>query len=224
MASLPSRMFTQLARHACRTFSTTALNCSHIGRQVIIYPSEVQITHDPTPIRKPRIPSELNNTLLTIKGPLGMETLPIKPFILLNIENDEQTGSNKLQIAVTDATVKEQCAMWGTTRALIQNYVTGVSEGFRVPLRISGVGYRAAIENGKLALKLGYSHPIELDIPPGITVTIPIPTKIMLQGTDLQKVKEFAAQIRKWREPEPYNQKGVFIGDETIKKKDGKKK
>lgn len=222
MASL--QVFSQPARHACRAFSTTALNRSHIGRQAIVYPSEVQITHDPTPIRKPRIPSEFGNTLLTIKGPLGTQTLPIKPFILLNFEKDEQTSNSKLQITVADATVKEQHAMWGTTRALVQNCVTGVSEGFRVPLRISGVGYRATIENGKLALKLGYSHPIELDIPPGITVTIPTPIKIMLQGTDLQKVKEFAAQIRKWREPEPYNQKGIFIGDETIKKKEGKRK
>ncbi|RUP46766.1 50S ribosomal protein L6 [Jimgerdemannia flammicorona] len=213
-------------RRALRPFSTVAPVLSHIGRKVIIYPSEVEITHDLTPIKEPRIPSELDNTTLTIRGPLGVETLPIKPFVRLKINRDPDSGTGQLRVSIADREIKEQRAMWGTTQALVQNYVTGVSEGFRVPLRLEGVGYRATLEPSgeKLGLKLGYANPVELVVPEGIKATTPTPTKILLQGTDLQRVKLFAAKIRKYRKPEPYNQKGIFVGNETIKKKEGKKK
>ncbi|KAJ2239703.1 54S ribosomal protein L6 mitochondrial [Coemansia sp. RSA 455] len=114
--------------------------------------------------------------------------------------------------------------MWGTTRACINNCVIGVTEGFSATLRFVGVGYRAAIENGQLALRLGYSHPINLEIPKGLKVSVPTPTRVLISGIDLQQVKLFAAKVRKWKKPEPYNQKGIFVDDETIRKKDGKKK
>jgi large subunit ribosomal protein L6 len=102
--------------------------------------------------------------------------------------------------------------------------IEGVSDGYTLPIRIVGIGYRAYMENGKLGLKVGFCHPIILDVPKDIQVSIPVPQRILLSGNDLQVVTQFAANIRKWRKPEPYNQKGIFVGDETIKKKEGKKR
>ncbi|KAI7830096.1 50S ribosomal protein L6 [Kickxella alabastrina] len=126
--------------------------------------------------------------------------------------------------SVENSELKRQRQMWGTTRALINNCVTGVTEGFSATLRFVGVGYRAALEGGRLALRLGYSHPISMEIPEGLKVTVPVPTRVLISGSDLQQVKLFAAKVREWKKPEPYNQKGIFINDETIRKKDGKKK
>lgn len=84
--------------------------------------------------------------------------------------------------------------------------------------------YQAALDNDKLSLRLGFSHPVIMDIPQGVNVTIPAPQRVILQGIDKQVITQFAASIRKWRKPEPYNQKGIFVGDETIKKKEGKKR
>ncbi|KAJ2604590.1 54S ribosomal protein L6 mitochondrial [Coemansia sp. RSA 1722] len=100
----------------------------------------------------------------------------------------------------------------------------GITEGFSATLRFVGVGYRAAMEDGRLALRLGYSHPISMEIPVGLKVSVPVPTRVLISGMDLQQVKLFAAKVREWKKPEPYNQKGIFINDETIRKKDGKKK
>ncbi|OZJ05487.1 hypothetical protein BZG36_01624 [Bifiguratus adelaidae] len=165
---------------------------SHIGRKAIMYPAEVTISHDTTPITTPRISSEYNNTLLTIKGPLGEHALPIKPFVKLAFEQtsgeSSATAGQILKIAIDEPDVKHQRAMWGTTRALIQNAITGVLDGYRVPLRLVGVGYRASLEEGGiLALKLGFSHPVDIPIPHGIKVNVPAPNRIVLQSTDLQQ-------------------------------------
>lgn len=206
-----------------RSFTTSPAVLSHIGKQTLPYGSDVVMTHDQTPILTPRVPADLHSTTLHIKGPLGEHILPIKPYVKLAFEQEQ--GDSLLSVSVEDPTIKEQRAMWGTTRALIANAVTGVTEGYTVPVRLVGVGYRAAIEGGnKLSMKLGYSHPVEIEIPEGIQCTTPLPNKIMLQGNNIQKIKEFAFKIRKWREPEPYNQKGIFVGDETIAKKTSKKK
>ncbi|KAI8987535.1 ribosomal protein L6, alpha-beta domain-containing protein [Mycotypha africana] len=212
-----------------RHFHSSPLALSHIGRTPLAYSNDVVIEQDTIPITQPRIPSEYNNTMLHIKGPLGQLQLPIKPFVKLNFTPatpDSPTADNLLEVAVEDETVKEQKAMWGTTRALINNAIVGVSEGFKVHLRLIGVGYRGTLENNNrtLSLKLGYSHPILMDLPEGVSCTIPTPNRIILQGINLQQVKQFAAEIRRWRKPEPYNQKGIFVDDETIKKKDGKRK
>ena len=106
-------------------------------------------------------------------------------------------------------------------RTLLQ---TGVLSGYTLPIKLVGVGYRAALERNKLQLRLGYANPVEIEIPSDIKVTVPTPQRIIVQGIDLQRVTQFAAGVRKWRKPEPYNQKGVFVGDETIKKKEGKKR
>lgn len=182
-----------------------------------------------TPITEPRIPSELNNTILTVTGPLGKMELPIKPFVNIGLNpapKDDPNAESTLQVSVEDDQIKQQRAMWGTTRALINNAIIGVSDGYKVYLRLVGVGYRGMLENNDrvLSLKLGYSHPIQMDLPEGVTCSVPAPNRIILQSVNRQHVTEFAAKIQRWRMPEPYNQKGIFINDQTIKKKEGKKK
>lgn len=122
----------------------------------------------------------------------------------------------------------------GTTRAYLQNHVLGVSEGHTSILRLVGVGFRATIENSAITvspefegqqfvnLKVGYSHPIELPVPFGVKASTPQPTRILLEGIEKETVKQFAANIRKWRVPEPYKGKGIFIDDETIRLKSKK--
>ena len=119
----------------------------------------------------------------------------------------------------------------GTTRSHLQNYVLGVSEGHTAVLRLVGVGYRATVENTAItkqaeypgqqfvSLKVGYSHPIELGVPPNVKASTPQPTRILLEGVDKEVVTQFAAEIRQWRVPEPYKGKGIFVNSETIKLK-----
>ncbi|KND03251.1 ribosomal protein L6 [Spizellomyces punctatus DAOM BR117] len=213
---------TSFSHYACRSFTTTGVSQSMIGRRVLKYPHEVAITTEPY-LPTPSFPRA--TTQVTVKGPRGSLSMPLQPFVAVQIDAHDPTAPKRtLSVSVTDPKDRKQRAMWGTTRALLENMVEGVHEGFTVPIRFNGVGYRALFEEGKLSLKLGYSHPILLDIPEGVDVKIPAPTRIILQGNDLQKITQFAASIRKWRPPEPYNQKGIFIGDETIKKKEGKKR
>ncbi|KAI8886982.1 mitochondrial 54S ribosomal protein YmL16 [Backusella circina FSU 941] len=216
--------FSTLQRH----FHSTPAVTSHIGRKPLWFSQDISIEHDVTPITTPRIPSELNNTTLTVTGPLGKLSLPIKPFVKLNLTpaTDDPNAEHQLQVSVDNSEEKQQRAMWGTTRNLINNAIIGVSDGYKVYLRLVGVGYRGMLENNNrtLALKLGYSHPIQMALPEGVTCTIPQPNRIVLQGINLQHITEFAAKVQRWRMPEPYNQKGIFINDQTIKKKEGKKK
>jgi large subunit ribosomal protein L6 len=212
-----------------RHFHSGAAVASHIGRKPLWFSKDISLDHDLTPISTPRIPSELNNTILTVSGPLGKLSLPIKPFVKLNLTpaaQDDANAEHQLQVSVDNSEEKQQKAMWGTTRALINNAIIGVSDGYKVYLRLVGVGYRGMLENNNrtLALKLGYSHPIQMELPEGVSCTIPQPNRIVLQGINLQHITEFAAKVQRWRMPEPYNQKGIFINDQTIKKKEGKKK
>jgi large subunit ribosomal protein L6 len=119
---------------------------------------------------------------------------------------------------------KRARALWGTTRARIQNMVTGVSEGFIRKLEINGVGYRATVQGSTLHLQLGYSHDINYAIPDGITIQCEKPTSIAVSGADKQKVGQVAAEIRGYRKPEPYKGKGIKYVEETILRKEGKKK
>ncbi len=114
--------------------------------------------------------------------------------------------------------------MWGTTRSLIQGMVTGVSTGFTRSMEITGTGYRAAVQGKDLVLSLGYSHEIRYPIPPGIRITTERPTAIKVEGADKRQVGQVAAEIRAYREPEPYKGKGVRYTDEVILRKEGKKK
>jgi large subunit ribosomal protein L6 len=212
-----------------RQFHVATPVFSHIGRKPIAYSQDIKIEHEMTLITEPRIPSELNNTMLNVTGPLGKLSLPIKPFVQIGFTpapKEDPNAENILQVSIENDEEKQQRAMWGTTRALINNAIIGVSDGYKTYLRLVGVGYRGVLENNSrvLSLKLGYSHPIQMDLPEGVTCTVPAPNRIILQGVNKQHVTEFAAKIQRWRMPEPYNQKGIFINDETIKKKEGKKK
>ncbi|KAJ1930216.1 54S ribosomal protein L6 mitochondrial [Tieghemiomyces parasiticus] len=224
----PASLLTQ------RAFSTRGqVVLSYTGRQPLSIPNEVEFTHEQEPYR-PEDARFSHTTRVRVKGPLGELFFPIEPYVKLEdcplTEDDQSLNRRRVAISVDDGSKKKQRSMWGTTRTIIQNHITGVSEGFSVPLRLVGVGYRATLESepgtGRpmLSMKLGYSHMVDMVVPEGITATLPNPTRIVLRGADRQQVKLFAANIRAKRKPEPYNLKGIFVGDETIKKKEGKKK
>jgi large subunit ribosomal protein L6 len=114
--------------------------------------------------------------------------------------------------------------LWGTTRALVNNMVTGVSKGFTVNLEINGVGYRAAVQGKNLVLQLGYSHDVTFPIPEDVKIACERPTAISISGPDKQRVGQIAAVLRAFRKPEPYKGKGIKYADEVIRRKEGKKK
>ena len=160
---------------------------------------------------------ELGETEISVKGPKGQGTLRLAAEIVVSQADSE--------IAVaTRYDTKRARAMWGTQRALIDNLVTGVTEGFAVNLEIHGVGYRAALGDGVLNLQLGFSHPIAYPIPDGIEIACERPTAIKISGVDRQRVGQVAAEIRRMRPPEPYKGKGVRYVGERFERKEGKKK
>jgi large subunit ribosomal protein L6 len=176
---------------------------SRIGKYPVTIPSGVEV--------------QLAGQTLTAKGRLGALSLML---------------SNEVTTSVVDGTVtvapkndtKHSRAMWGTTRALINNMVTGVSTGFSVNLEITGVGYRAQVQGGTLNLQLGYSHDIPFRIPDDVRITCERPTVITVSGADRQRVGQIAADIRAYRPPEPYKGKGIKYATETVRRKEGKKK
>jgi len=154
---------------------------------------------------------------LTVKGKLGQSSLALSSEIETTLKD------NEVWVKPTSET-KRARMMWGTTRALIDNMVKGVSEGFTINLEINGVGYRAAVQGSTLQLQLGYSHDIDYPIPEDITIKCEKPTAISITGRDKQRVGQVAAEIRAFRGPEPYKGKGVKYATETILRKEGKKK
>jgi len=153
---------------------------------------------------------------IKVKGKKGEISYDIHSLVSV-VQED-----NVINIVANDGS-KSANALSGTTRALIQNFVTGVSDGFECKLMIVGVGYRAAIEGKKLNLTLGFSHPVNYEIPEGITIEAPSQTEILVKGIDKQKVGQVAANIRAYRPPEPYKGKGVRYADEHIIRKEAKK-
>jgi large subunit ribosomal protein L6 len=137
------------------------------------------------------------------------------------INYDVKEGA--IQVAPANDT-KRARSFWGMQRTLVQNLVTGVTEGFTKTLEITGVGYRAAAQGRKLNLKLGFSHDVDIEIPQGLEVKTPDPTTVEISGIDRQKVGQLAAEIRRWRKPEPYKGKGIKYRGEYIFRKEGKKK
>ncbi|KAI9229534.1 MAG: 50S ribosomal protein L6 [Piptocephalis tieghemiana] len=203
-----------------RSFWTTTALRSNVGSTPLVRPAEVEIRE----VREQgREGGEVGR--LEVVGPNGQVDVPLWPFVSL-YRTELSGGRDTIQVGVKDAKERHQRAMWGTTRSLLANAVTGVTEGYSVPVRFVGVGYRAALEEEgrQVSLRLGFSGPLLEKVPEGLTVRLVNPTRLVISGANLQQVKEFAARIRKHRPPEPYNQKGVFVGDETIKKKEGKKK
>jgi large subunit ribosomal protein L6 len=159
----------------------------------------------------------ISDRTVTAKGPKGEQSLT-----LMDIVNAKQTDDGIAIEPVNDS--KEARAAWGTTRALINNLVVGVSAGFEKKLQIQGVGYRAAMQGKDLKLSLGFSHEVIFQTPQGITIAAPTQTEVVVTGIDKQQVGQVAADIRGWRPPEPYKGKGVRYVGEYIARKEGKKK
>jgi large subunit ribosomal protein L6 len=175
---------------------------SRIGRKPIPIPSGVEVT--------------LNGTHVVVKGPKGTLERDLVPDITVTREGDE--------LIVTRPTdEREHRALHGLTRSLVNNMVVGVSDGFARDLEIVGVGYRAtAASPTRLDLALGFSHPVSVDAPDGITFEVPAPTRIIVKGIDKEAVGQVAANIRKIRKPEPYKGKGVRYAGERVLRKAGK--
>lgn len=160
---------------------------------------------------------KIEGKILKVKGPLGALTRELSPSVIVKIEGNTLTVN-----PANDE--KHARAMWGTTRALVQNMVEGVSKGYTTNLDIVGVGYRAAMEGKLLILQLGYSHDVRVMSPEGITIKCEKPTAISISGADKQAVGQVAAVIRGYRRPEPYKGKGIKYSDEVVFRKEGKKK
>lgn len=175
---------------------------SRIGKKPVLVPQDVQVS--------------LSGGVLTIKGKLGELKLNIHPIVDVRIEDNRILVNPK-----SDS--KFARAMWGTTRAIINNMVVGVSQGFSKRLQIVGVGYRAKLEGNKLVLNVGYSHPVEVVAPEGIKFNLEEQVKITVSGYDKQLVGQVAANIRGIRPPDPYKGKGIRYEDEVIILKEGKK-
>lgn len=160
-----------------------------------------------------------------VKGSKGELTYTVHRTVLIELQEQEVQGSTAKIITVklrkNFENDKEQA---GTTRALLNNMVIGVHKGFNKKLQLNGVGYRAQAKGKTLTLSLGYSHPIEYSLPPGIEVETPSVTEIIISGVDKQKVGQAAAEIREFRKPEPYKGKGVCYANERILRKEVKKK
>ena len=176
---------------------------SRIGKKPIAVPNGVTATDE--------------NGLLVVKGPKGTLTMPMLDDVIYSIKEDE--------ILVTPVgPTKQARAFWGMQRTLVQNLVTGVTEGFTKTLEITGVGYRAQAQGRNLRLQLGYSHDVNFPVPEGIEVKTPDQNTVEISGIDKQKVGQVAAEIRRWRKPEPYKGKGIKYRGEYIFRKEGKKK
>ena len=175
---------------------------SRIGRAPIAIPAGVEIKVE-------------DNNVVTVKGPKGTLTQQFNPNMAIAIEDGvlHVTRPN-------DA--KENRALHGLTRTLIHNMVVGVTEGYKKELDVNGVGYRVAKEGKKLNMNIGFSHPVIVEEIDGITIDVPSPNKIVISGTDKQKVGQFAAEVRGKRPPEPYKGKGIKYTDEVIRRKEGK--
>ena len=174
---------------------------SRIGNKVIVLPAGVELTN--------------NDNVVTVKGPKGELTREFSKDIEIRVEGTEVTLHRP-----NDS--KEMKTIHGTTRALLNNMVIGVSEGFKKELEMRGVGYRAKLQGNKLVLAVGKSHPDEVEAPAGITFELPNPTTIVISGISKEKVGQTAAYVRSLRSPEPYKGKGIRYVGEYVRLKEGK--
>ena len=174
---------------------------SRIGNKVVVLPAGVEIKQDG------------NN--ITVKGPKGELTREFSSDIKMNIEGNEVTFTRP-----NDS--KEMKTIHGTTRANFNNMVVGVSEGSQKALELIGVGYRAQVQGNKLTLNVGYSHPVEMTAPEGVTFEVPANTQVIVKGINKEVVGELAANIRGVRPPEPYKGKGIRYVGEFVRRKEGK--
>jgi large subunit ribosomal protein L6 len=174
---------------------------SRIGKQPIPVPSGVEV--------------KIDGSTVTVTGPKGTLTQTFQPAMAVSLEDGVLTVTRP-----NDERVNR--SLHGLTRTLLSNMVQGVSEGFHKNLEIVGVGYRAELKGSDIQLALGFSHPVHIVAEPGITFEVPAPTKITVRGIDKQRVGQVAAEIRKWRQPEPYKGKGVRYEGEHVRRKVGK--
>ncbi len=174
---------------------------SRVGRKVIVVPSGVKVA--------------VTDTHLEVQGPKGKLTTPVPPGISFSLSGTE------LSCRRTNDE-RQQRAFHGMARALAQNAIRGVTEGFSKDLDIVGVGYRANVEGKKVVFSLGFSHPVEYQVPEGIKIAVDKQTRVTVSGIDRQQVGQVAAEIRNLRRPDPYKQKGIRYVGEVLKKKAGK--
>lgn len=176
---------------------------SRVGKYPVEIPAGVQVA--------------IASGMLTAKGKLGELKLALTDKV------DAKVDGNKVTVAPRGNSTPARM-MWGTTRALVASMVKGVSTGYTKSMEITGTGFRAAVQGKNLVMNLGFSHDVVYPIPEGIKITCERPTAIKVEGIDKRQVGQVAAEIRGWREPEPYKGKGVRYTDETIRRKEGKKK
>lgn len=168
------------------------------------------------PIEIPQgVQAKIEENFIIIKGPLGELRQEMSGLVKVEI------GEKEITTSIKDIKSKKEKAFWGLYRSLINNMVEGVSRGFEKKLEVNGVGYRVALSGKKLVLNVGYSHPVEMELPEGISAVVEA-NLITISGFDKQLVGEFAARVRKVRKPEPYKGKGIKYADEIIIKKEGK--
>jgi len=176
---------------------------SRVGKNPVTVPAGVEV--------------KLADKIFSAKGKLGELKLALSDQVETKVEDGK--------VWVKPANDSKQARMmWGTTRNLVRNLITGVSQGFTKSLDINGVGYRAAVQGKNLQLQLGFSHDVVFPIPADVTIKCEKPTAITISGADKQRVGQIAAEIRAFRKPEPYKGKGIKYSNETILRKEGKKK
>ena len=175
---------------------------SRIGRAPITVPAGVEV-------------SIADNNVVTVKGAKGTLTQQFSTNMAIALENGVLTVSRPNDL-------KENRALHGLTRTLINNMIVGVTEGFKKELDVNGVGYRVAKEGNKLVMNLGFSHQVIMEERDGISIEVPGPNKIIISGADKQKVGQFAAEVREKRPPEPYKGKGIRYAGEVVRRKEGK--
>jgi large subunit ribosomal protein L6 len=176
---------------------------SRVGKYPVVIPAGVEVV--------------VTNNILVAKGKLGELKLPLTDLVDTTVADGRVT-------VVPRSKAANSRMMWGTTRALVANMLKGVSTGFAKSMDVTGTGYRAAVQGKNLVINLGYSHDVVYPIPEGIKITCEKPTAIKVEGVDKRLVGQVAAEIRSKRPPEPYKGKGVKYTDETIRRKEGKKK
>ena len=176
---------------------------SRVGSSAITIPADVTLSND--------------DGVVVVKGKNGELTAPLHSDVELSVAENVATLK-----PVRDT--RQAKALWGTMRSNLNNMVVGVSEGFTRKLEINGVGYRAAVQGNKLVLTLGFSHPVDMEVPAGLKVAVENNTSITIAGADKQLLGQFASEVRAKRPPEPFKGKGVKYADEYIVRKEGKKK
>ena len=175
---------------------------SRIGNKPVVLPNDATL--------------ELVENVITVKGPKGQLSFEVPQAITVEVKDNQVTFTRP-------SDVKEHRSLHGTTRAIVNNMVVGVTQGYEKVLEIEGIGYRAQLQGKKLVVNAGYSHPCEMEIPAGLTVTVPNPTEVHVAGCDKQLVGQFAANVRIIRKPEPYKGKGIRYQGEYVRRKEGKK-